>query len=105
MGISLATGLGAGVSVMGLVRRNSLKKRHGILIVFLSSAVSAIAPVVILADAPYSPPSGHLAAGLNSVVVSFVTFLFGVVNFAAFSLGILCIRTRIESGRQRETGT
>jgi hypothetical protein len=102
MGISLATGLGVGVAVMELVRRNSSKKRSGILIVLLASAVSAIAPILILAGAPYSRPSDHIAAGLNAVVVSFVALLFGVVNFVAFSLGILCSRTRVEASGERD---
>ena len=48
IGVSLVTGLSAGLFVMEMVRMNALKKWQGILAVLLSSAVSAIAPPMIL---------------------------------------------------------
>jgi len=86
MGISLVTGLGAGLFIMEMVRTNSLKKWQGIVAVLLPSAVSAIAPPIILSitDSP----------DLALILLAGVTFCVGIVNFVAFSIGILCVRTK-----------
>jgi hypothetical protein len=98
MGISLATNLGVGVTVMELVRRDSLKKPIGILVVLMSSFINIIISPGILLYAPYVEPSDRLGAGDSAVVMLAVTLVFGTASFVAFSIGVLCTRARGDAG-------
>jgi hypothetical protein len=100
VGVSLVTGLGAGLLSMEMVRQSASEKWRAILAVLIPSAVSAIAPPIILAIMPPHFGTGsEEEAGLAAVVQAFVTVLFGAVNFVCFSLGILCTRSKSEGAQ------
>jgi hypothetical protein len=103
VGVSIVTGLGAGLMSMKLVRLNSLEKWRAILAVLILSVVSAIAPPIIVALIPlcFGAGSGKEAM-IVAAVPAFVTVLFGIVNFVSFSLGILCVRSKSEGGPESE---
>jgi hypothetical protein len=95
MGVSLVTGLGAGLCSMELARRNRLKKRRAILAVLVTSVVSAIVPPLIWLVTSWAAGDPK---GLNAVVLAFVTFPFGIIGFVAFNLGILCTPAKGRAG-------
>jgi len=100
VGVSLVTGLGAGLLIMKLVSQNSLAKWRAMLAVLILSVVSAIAPPIILAIIPpcFGTVSGKEAV-IAAMVPAFVTILFGIVNFVSFSVGILCVRSTGEAAQ------
>jgi hypothetical protein len=95
LGVSLGTALGVGLAVMERVRRGTLKKWQAVSVVLLTSAVSALAPPMVWTGATAAVRPG---VGMEVGFLLAFTLLIGVVNFVAFSIGILCLRVLREPG-------
>jgi len=100
VGVSLVTGLGAGLLSMEMARLDALGKWRAIFAVLILSVVSAIAPPIIVVVIPpcFGTVSGKEAV-LAAMVPAFVTILFGIVNFVFFSVGIVCVRSTDEAAQ------
>jgi len=90
IGAAAATCLVTGLHVVNRVRRGSLQKGSGIAVVLYSSAISAIAPPLILVCFGWF--TGMSALGV--VIQAFWTLGIALFAFVAFSLVILCCRPR-----------
>jgi hypothetical protein len=92
----LCTGFGVPLRAMAMVRLESLSKTRGVLIVLLSSVVSAIAPplMVTLSVPRHAVDGTDLGAGFSAALMALGTVAFGIIAFVGFTVGIVFINTK-----------